>query len=84
MDQPKNCTKREKQSFSDIGPNEWFIQEVPFSDAEVTFSAANADEKSSKLLGVSFGTEFFTVERITGLNNTPITYAKLYFHSGFK
>ena len=58
MDQPKNCTKREKQSFSDIGPNEWFIQEVPFSDAEVTFSAANADEKSSRFLAFHLAQSF--------------------------
>ena len=80
----KTVPKALKQNFSDIGPNEWLIQEVPFSDAEVTFSTTNADKKISRMLSVSSGTAIFTVERLTYLKNAPITYAKLYFHSGYQ
>ncbi|MAI57620.1 MAG: GntR family transcriptional regulator [Rhodobacteraceae bacterium] len=80
----KTVPKAKMQSFTKIGPNEWLIKEVPFSDAEVTFSTINADEKISRLLGVSSGTALFTVERLTWLNNAPITYAKLFFHAGYQ
>ena len=72
------------QEFKIIGPNEWLIKEVPFSDAEITFSTINADAKISKLLEVSVGTALVTLERITWLNGVPITYTKLYFHAGYQ
>jgi GntR family histidine utilization transcriptional repressor len=76
--------KAADQDFKTIGPNEWLIKEVPFSDAEITFSTITADPITSELLRVSIGTALFTLERITWLESAPITYTKLYFHSGYE
>ena len=76
--------KAVNQDFKNIGPNEWLIKEVPFSDAEITFSTINADSLISELLNVLPGTALFTLERITWLDGAPITYTKLYFHAGYQ
>lgn len=76
--------KAADQDFKIIGPNEWLIKEVPFSDAEITFSAINANAKISELLRISVDTALVALERSTWLNSIPITYTKLYFHTGYQ
>ena len=72
------------QTFEDINPNEWLIREVPFSDGEVIFSTINADQMMCEMLNVPLGAALFTLERITWFKDMPLTYAKLYFHSGYQ
>jgi GntR family histidine utilization transcriptional repressor len=72
------------QNFDTIGPNEWLVQEVPFTEAELTFSSMSADLQISELLGVSEGAALFTIERITWLETQPITFAKLHYFSGYQ
>ena len=72
------------QNFDTIGPNEWLVQEVPFTEAELTFSSMSADLQISELLGVSEGVALFTIERITWLETQPITFAKLHYFSGYQ
>lgn len=72
------------QDFEEMGPNEWLIKQVPFSDAEITFSTINADTQVADLLNVTVGTALVTLERITWFTNAPITYTKLYFHAGYQ
>ena len=72
------------QNFDTMGPNEWLVKEVPFTDAELTFSSINAELRIAELLGVSEGAALFTVERITWLETQPITFAKLSYFSGYQ
>ena len=72
------------QNFDTMGPNEWLVKEVPFTDAELTFSSINAELRIAELLGVSEGAALFTVERITWLETQPITFAKLFYFSGYQ
>ena len=37
--------------FSQVGPNEWLVAAVPFSDAEIGFTAVEADETLAEHLG---------------------------------
>ena len=76
--------KAAQQNFEMTGPNEWLVQEVPFTDVELTFSSMNADLQTAELLGVSEGAALFTIERITWLEKRPITFAKLYYFSGYQ
>jgi GntR family histidine utilization transcriptional repressor len=69
--------------FKSIGPNDWLVNEVPFTEAELTFSASNASTEIAKFLSVSEGQGLFTIERTTWLDKLPVTYARLYFASGY-
>lgn len=66
-------------AFKDLGPNEWLVQEVPFTDGNLEFSATNATEKIADFMNVPKNTALFTAERTTWLNDQNVTYAKLYF-----
>lgn len=76
--------KARTQDFESIGPNEWLVQEVPFSEAEIAFSAVNATRDMAELLDQNEGDAVFTVERTTWLNGQNITHARLYFGRGYK
>lgn len=65
--------------FEDMGPNEWLVREVPFTEGELVFSATNASNEVANFLDTSDGTAIFTVERTTWLDKLGVTYARLYF-----
>jgi len=69
--------------FTTIGPNEWLVNEVPFTDVEIAFSARVADKKLAEYLSLSTGEPIFTAERITWLSGTPITFARFSFGRGY-
>ena len=70
--------------FSTMGPNEWLVQTVPFTDVELTFMATRADQSLSELLDAQTGDPIFTAERTTWLRSNPVTFAKMYFASGYR
>ena len=70
--------------FSEVGPNEWLVSTVPFSDAEISFSAASADAELADFLGCAAGTPLFTTERSTWWETGAITYVKLSFRPGHR
>ncbi|WP_206374256.1 UTRA domain-containing protein [Sneathiella chinensis] len=70
--------------FDKISPNEWLVQEVPYSDGEISFSACAADERVAELLEVKVGTPLFLVERTTWMDGSPITTLKMYYTEGFR
>jgi GntR family transcriptional regulator, histidine utilization repressor len=70
--------------FSKISPNEWLVHEVPYTNAEVRFSASNADPIVSKFLKVVVGEPTFLAERTTWLAEFPVTYVRLYFARGYQ
>ena len=72
------------EMFLDIGPNDWLVQQVPFTNVELSFMATKADEKLSDFLDAPSGEPIFTVERITWLRDTPVTFARLYFSPGYR
>lgn len=73
-----------KADFSEQGPNDWLVQQVPFTDVELTFMATKADQTVADFLQAPLGDPIFTVERITWLNGAPVTHAKLYFAPGYR
>ena len=70
--------------FEDMGPNEWLVKEVPFTDGELIFSATNASLDISNFLNTSNDAAIFTVERTTWLDKVSVTYARLYFSRDYK
>ena len=70
--------------FSAIGPNDWLVQTVPFTNVELTFLASRADATLAGFLDVPEGEPIFTAERITWLQDRPVTIAKLFFAAGYR
>lgn len=71
-------------NFSDVGPNEWLLAEVPFSDAEITLSAEPADPTTAGFLDTAPGTALFRMERATWFQGQPLTFVRMTFHPGYR
>ncbi len=71
-------------SFKTISPNEWLVQEVPYSDGDISFSACAADEKIADFLEIKSGSPLFLVERTTRMHDISITTLKMYYPEGFR
>jgi GntR family transcriptional regulator, histidine utilization repressor len=76
--------RAELADFSSISPNEWLVSEVPYTNAEVRFSATRADTKISTLLQTVAGEPIFLSERSTWLSQTPVTNVRLYFTPAYQ
>ena len=74
----------DRASFDDLGPTEWLVETVPFSDAEISFSATAADEELAKHLSCAIGDPLFLTERSTWWRGDAITYVRLIFQRGHK
>ncbi len=70
--------------FSETGPNEWLVAAVPFSDAEISFSATNADANLAQRLDCGTGDALFMAERSTWWQGQAITYVRLVFAQGHR
>ncbi len=74
----------ETADFTSVGPNEWLVQEVPLTNVELTFTAARADQRLAEFLAMSNGDPVFTAERITWLEDIPVTFARMSFAQGYR
>ncbi|WP_171235179.1 GntR family transcriptional regulator [Ruegeria sp. HKCCA6837] len=72
------------EDFLNIGPNEWLLSEVPFSNAEIAFSAVPATAPLQEFLAVPPGTPLFQLERTTWFRNDPVTFVRMTFHQGYQ
>ncbi|MEY8830852.1 GntR family transcriptional regulator [Sedimentitalea sp. XS_ASV28] len=74
----------ENADFTATGPNEWLVATIPFSNAEISFSASIADDRLAEYLGCSAGQPLFTIERSTWWETRAITFVRLYFRPGHR
>lgn len=72
------------EDFLTTGPNEWLLAEVPFSNAEIAFSAVPATGPLQDFLSVPPGTPLFQLERTTWFRKTPVTFVRMTFHQGYQ
>jgi GntR family histidine utilization transcriptional repressor len=70
--------------FSTVGPNEWLVGQVPFSNAEISFSATAADKSTADHLGCKIGDPLFQVERSTWWNDRAVTTVRLWHRPGHR
>ena len=70
--------------FNALSPNEWLISEVPYTNAEVRFSAAAAESAVASALQCEVGEPIFSAERTTWLSDDPVTFVRLYFAKGYE
>ena len=73
-----------QQDFTVIGPNEWLIATVPFSEVEISFLAVAADASIVTHLDHKLGEPVFCVERATWWQNAPITLVTLSHRRGYR
>jgi GntR family histidine utilization transcriptional repressor len=72
------------QDFATIGPNEWLVSTVPFSEVEIGLSAAAADSLVAAHLDQQPGEPVFRVERQTWWQGEAITSVTLSYRKGFR
>lgn len=70
--------------FSERGPNEWLVATVPYSNAEISFSAASADAALAEHLGCAPGEALFRVDRMTWWQGRALTQVALAFRPGYR
>ena len=71
-------------NFSDIGPNEWLVSTIPFSDVEISFSAGLADQRLNDYLTCTLGDPVFTIEQSTWWEGQAVTYVRLTYKPGHR
>lgn len=70
--------------FSLSGPNEWLVAQVPYTHAEIIFSACAATPAIAAHLGTIDGAPLFQAERSTWLSGVPVTQVQLSFAAGYR
>ncbi|MCB2094823.1 MAG: UTRA domain-containing protein [Rhodobacteraceae bacterium] len=73
-----------RADFSAVGPNEWLIAAVPYSEVEISFMATAAEGVVAAYLGMGDGEPVFTVERTTWWQGQAITHVRLSFSRGHR
>lgn len=74
----------EGADFSVTGPNEWLVATIPYSNAEISFSASLADQDLSEYLDCKIGEPLFTIERSTSWGGQAVTFVRLSFRPGHR
>lgn len=65
------------ENFREKGPNEWLVENAPFSRAEYSFFADRASADEAAALGVEEGEAVLVAERATWLLDRPITLVRM-------
>jgi GntR family histidine utilization transcriptional repressor len=68
--------------FETIGPNEWLVQQIPFTDAEISISAQAAESAVAAHLSCKAGDPLLQIERSTRWEGAPVTFVRLMFRRG--
>jgi GntR family histidine utilization transcriptional repressor len=67
-----------------LSANEWLMQNSGFSGGDVAFYSVNAGHQEAENLGCREGEALFVLERITQVNNQPITFVRLFYRPGHR
>jgi GntR family transcriptional regulator, histidine utilization repressor len=68
--------------FTTLGPNEWLVQTVPYTEVEIRILASAANRAVAKALALEPGVALLTTSRTTWLDGVPLTHVRLTFHEG--
>ncbi|MBD3666078.1 GntR family transcriptional regulator [Sulfitobacter aestuariivivens] len=74
----------EDAGFDRVGPNEWLVNTIPFSDAEISFCATIADKTLADHLSCTPGDPLFVVERATWWEGKAVTFVRLIHPPGHR
>nr|WP_319949332.1 UTRA domain-containing protein [uncultured Shimia sp.] len=76
--------KAEFEDFSECGPTEWLLSTIPFSEVEISLSAALADQSLTNYLSCAVGDPVFTIERSTWWEGEAVTYVRFAYRPGHR
>jgi len=65
------------ESFETVSPNEWLLQQVPYTRAEHVFHAAQPTADEKRYLELEESEPVFVIERTTWLADDPVTHVRL-------
>lgn len=74
---PNTLCGIDSADFRHVNANEWLVRNAPYSRADVTFSAANADARDARLLQTTPGQALLIVHRTTWNDAGPITTVRI-------
>ncbi|MGJ8546837.1 MAG: UTRA domain-containing protein [Sulfitobacter sp.] len=74
----------EAADFSQVGPSEWLLATIPFSEVEISLSAGLADQGLSDYLACAPGEPVFIVERSTWWESNAVTCVRLTYRPGYR
>lgn len=74
----------EGADFHEIGPNEWLVRQVPFTEVEVAMMALPADQRLAQTLECAPGTALFAAERQTFREGQTVTLVRLVWREGHR
>ena len=67
------------QGFDDIGPGQWLLAHIPWTEARHAISARAAPPDIAERLAVAPGTACLVVERRTWNGATPVTFGRFWY-----
>jgi len=70
--------------FTVQSPNEWLVENAPFTNGDFAFSATNANRKEAEILTCKEGEALFAYERRTWDVDKAITSVRLTFAPGYQ
>lgn len=70
--------------FAVLGPNEWLVAEIPFTDAEISFLAVAAEPGLAAHLGCAPGDPVFRMERATWFEARAVTFVRMTYLPGYR
>ena len=71
-------------TFETVSPNEWLVQNAPYTHGEIAFSAENAGQADAEHLGVEREGAVLVLERLTWRNQSSITTTRISFAPGHR
>ena len=71
--------------FACQSPNEWLVENVPFSGGDLVLAAINANDQEAEALACESQTALFNAERMTRNNQgATITFVQLVYAAGYR
>jgi len=70
--------------FSTKSPNEWLVENIPFTAGDITFSALAAGAFEAEILACKTGEGLFVIDRSTWKDERAITSVRLVFAPGYQ
>ena len=70
--------------FTTISPNEWLVQNAPYTHGDIAITAERASTSQAEHLGVQTGDAILVLERSTWRDRKSITTTRLAFASGHR
>lgn len=70
------------EPFQDVSANEWLLQNAPYTDGEISFSAVEASVEDASALGCAERSALLAIDRLTWDGDASVTKVRLLFAPG--